>query len=132
MPRAIRAHFQVYTRDSDARASIAETGRENGFVQSEVVNPYRRAVVVDHEPSNEDIMMSFHSTGRGDIRELRIEDLSVRRITETDCATRGQQRLDETFVRTGRTSQALTGKAGLHSLRSPPIYSPFGARSGRE
>lgn len=120
IPRVLRAHLQVYSHDSAHRQSVADAAEQLGFFRASVITPYRRTVVKDLTPSEEEIFASFSSSCRRNIREPSKKNFEVREVVNLRYAARCQELLDASYGRTGTTAPKLDWRAYIEMAGANP------------
>ena len=97
----LRLHVEVWSEKAEERASVAETCRTEGFLPASVPRSYVRTIWMDLRPSEEELLASFHATGRRHIRAPGKRGYEVRPIFDPSAAPVVEAILRDTFRRTG-------------------------------
>lgn len=122
-PRFVRLNVEVFCRSSERRAALWETFSALGFYEVERPRWYERTVVIDLAPKEDEILASFHKTGRQNVRAPAKKGLTVAAITDPAYAPRMQALSNESFARTGREAPRRDWAARLRfSASHPELY----------
>ena len=118
--RALRLHVELFDPVSSRREIFAAALKNAGFSLAPNPRSYRRTILVDLQRSDADLLASFHSKVRRDIRALGKGGLVSRPITEPVLAERMNALLAETMGRTGGQFDAMPWSEWISYVRRQP------------
>lgn len=103
----LRMHVELWTEDTEEREALAEACRAFGFRRASNSRSYTRTIWMDLSPSEEDLLASFHATGRRHIRAPGKKGYVVRPIDDPEAAPTLEEIFQATFARTDGSHQSL-------------------------
>ncbi len=113
----LRLHAEVWEPDPARRRALAEALADAGFVQPARPRAYEHSVLVDLEPTEDEMMASFSSTCRRHIRAPAKKGFEMRPIRDSEHAPVLQEILTESFARTGSAPPEIVWDAIFEALR---------------
>lgn len=104
LPRSIRnkvlkVNVEVFGEQSE-RDRLSQVLEGLDFTRKSNPSAYNETAIVDLKPDVSDIMMSFHKTGRSNIRQADKHPVEIRPIANTDYIERMDSLLNEVINRT--------------------------------
>jgi len=99
--RILRLNVELFGRDEQARAAMAQALAAAGFTKVEPMKNYPFTIALDLTSSEDQILASLHGTARRHIRAIAKHPLELRAITDVALCERLTQLTSETQSRTG-------------------------------
>lgn len=118
--RVLRVDAKVFARQEERRTKTGEVLFSSGFEPVREPELYSHTVQVDLDPSPEEILSSFHASGRRFIREPEKNGFEIRPLRDPALAGRLADLTRETFARTGGTPPLRDWADRLRFARDHP------------
>jgi hypothetical protein len=133
-PRVLRVNIEVVLRTPEEHALVASRMRAAGFREAARMRHYRDTLVIPLAGSEADLLASFSSTTRRDLRGWAERPVEMRPITDARYADRLNALARETFGRTGGAFAPRPWDARIALCRELPHVSRLVGlfRGGRE
>jgi hypothetical protein len=120
--RALRLHVEIFDPDPVRRIQLAQELRRVGLFDVPHGRSYQRTVLIDLRPSEAELMASFNSTCRQNIRALDKHALVCRPIVDPSLAERMNALLRETMTRTGGRFETVNWREWMAFIgRNPDL-----------
>ncbi len=100
-PRILRYHIELFAADAIDLRAIAEDLRALGFQRSQHPLCYQETIAIDLRRTEEELLASFHATGRRHIRAADKKPVDVVPLDDPVYGPRIEDLLRETLARTG-------------------------------
>lgn len=118
--RALRLHVELYVPESHVRAALVEALGRGGFARAARSRSYERTVLIDLRSTEEQLLASFHRTGRQNIRALSKHLLECQAIEDSSLAGRMNELVAEAMARTGGRHFAVDWAAWIGFIAERP------------
>jgi hypothetical protein len=122
---ALRLHVEIFEPDSFARERLMARFRRAGFKPSPVTRSYERTILIDLAGTEEELLASFHSTCRQNIRVFARRALECHPIIDESLAPRMDELSRSAMFRTGGAYAALDWPALIRFARDEPSRASF-------
>lgn len=118
--RVVSLHVGFFVRDGARRGFLERRAEDAGFSRSPDPRAYEQTVQIDLGPDEEDLLYSFDSTARYNIRHPGKKGFPVRSFSDPGFAGRMAELVAETYARTGGRPPGEAWSRHLRFARDHP------------
>ncbi len=123
VPRVLRAHVELFSRDTSVRGLGGRILAEEGFRPVTRSRDYTRTLAVNLDGTEEEIFRRLHATARRHVRAAKKRDVCVATVSDLRYVERMRRLTRETFSRTGGQEDGFDPKAAILLSNEAPHVS---------
>ena len=132
VPRVLRAHVELFSRDSTVRRLGGRILADEGFRPVTRPRAYTRTLAVNLDGTEEEIFRRLHATARQNVRVATKRDVRVATVSDLRYVEGMRRLMRETFSRTGGQGGGLDPEAAiLLSNEAPDVSRSVGLFDNR-
>jgi DNA-binding MarR family transcriptional regulator len=119
----LRINTEVFALDQSSLVGTAAALARNGFVKIPASRMYERTLLLDLEPTEEELFARIHKNARQGVRNISRFPVKVGTAESTQLAERLQELSDETRARSGGSARMLDWKSLIQMSNEAPHLS---------